>query len=402
MTTLTTPYLLEGVIQPYAWGGFDYIPNLLNQDNSAHEPCAELWLGAHPRGMAKVHHPGESSMALSELISSSAVEVLGRDTAKRFDNQIPFLLKILDVDKMLSIQAHPNKREAELGFAAENEAGIPLNAYNRNFKDDNHKPEMMAALTDFWLLHGFATQDKIQASLQNTPELQGLLAFFSPVSIQPLYAQVMNMPQSEVNDLLAPLATRLLPLLAEEKLRKSQQDYWAARALRDFRLPDGGYDRGVVSIYLMNVVNIKPGQGIFQDAGVLHAYLEGVNVELMANSDNVFRGGLTDKYVDANTLIQHLSFEPIVPNVFSGETLSDTMTVFKTPAPDFELSLIRLNPSKKHEQLTTKGPEILLLIEGEALVNESLLVQKGQSLFFPAGSNYIMTGNAEIYKAGMP
>ncbi|WP_421798513.1 mannose-6-phosphate isomerase, class I [Haliscomenobacter sp.] len=398
----TVPYLLEGVVQHYAWGGFHYIPDLLNQSNPEQEPCAELWLGAHPRGMAKVKRNGEAVQPLQSLIEQNPEGILGQATAQRFANQIPYLLKILDVDKMLSIQAHPNKAEAERGFAAENAAGIPLSAFNRNFKDDNHKPEMMTALTDFWLLHGFAALDKIQQNLQQTPELQSLSAYFDGQSIRPLYAFVMGMPQAEIDDLLEPLAARLLPLLAADQLPKASADYWAARALRDFRIPQGRYDRGVISIYLMNVVNVQPGQGIFQDAGVLHAYLEGVNVELMANSDNVFRGGLTDKYVDADTLIQHLSFEPIEPKVFSGEAISDTLIQFKTPAPDFELSLIRLSAGKKHTQVSAAGPEILLVLKGEVLVNDNLQVSKGQSLFFPAGSHYILSGNAEIYKAGMP
>lgn len=398
----TVPYLLEGVVQHYAWGGFHYIPDLLKQANPEQEPCAELWLGAHPRGMAMVRRNGEAARSLQNLIEENPTSILGQATAQRFANQIPYLLKILDVDKMLSIQAHPNKAEAERGFAAENAAGIPLNAFNRNFKDDNHKPEMMTALTDFWLLHGFAALDKIQQNLQQTPELQSLSAYFDGQSIQPLYALVMGMPQAEIDDLLAPLAERLLPLLAADQLPKTSSDYWAARALRDFRIPGGRYDRGVISIYLMNVVNVQPGQGIFQDAGVLHAYLEGVNVELMANSDNVFRGGLTDKYVDADTLIQHLSFEPVEPKVFAGKAVSDTMVQFKTPAPDFELSLIRLSTGKRHTQYSTLGPEILLVLEGEMLVNDNLQVSKGQSLFFPAGSQYTLSGNAEIYKAGMP
>lgn len=398
----TLPYLLEGVVQHYAWGGFHYIPDLLKQSNPEQEPCAELWLGAHPRGMAKVKRNGEAAQTLQSLIEQNPEGILGQATAQRFANQIPYLLKILDVDKMLSIQAHPNKAEAERGFAAENATGISLSAFNRNFKDDNHKPEMMTALTDFWLLHGFAALDKIQQNLQQTPELQSLLAYFDGHSIRPLYALVMGMSQAEIDDLLEPLAARLLPLLAADQLPKASADYWAARALRDFRIPGGRYDRGVISIYLMNVVNVQPGQGIFQDAGVLHAYLEGVNVELMANSDNVFRGGLTDKYVDADTLIQHLSFESIEPKVFSGEAISDTLIQFKTPAPDFELSLIRLSAGKKHTQDSTAGPEILLVLKGEVLVNDNLQVSRGQSLFFPAGSQYTLSGNAEIYKAGMP
>lgn len=399
---LTVPFLLEGVVQHYAWGGLHYIPELLDQANPEGEPCAELWLGAHPRGMAMVQRNGEAARSLQNLIEEEPTAILGQATAQRFANQIPYLLKILDVDKMLSIQAHPNKAEAERGFAAENAAGIPLNAFNRNFKDDNHKPEMMTALTDFWLLHGFASLDKIRQNLEQTPELHSLLGYFDGESIRPLYAKVMGMPQAEIDEVLAPLAERLLPLLASDQLPKASADYWAARALRDFRIPGGRYDRGVISIYLMNVVNVQPGQGIFQDAGVLHAYLEGVNVELMANSDNVFRGGLTDKYVDAETLIQHLSFEPVEPKVFAGEAINDTLTRFTTPAPDFELSMIRLSTGKKHTEAAAVGPEILLVLEGEMLVNDNLPIRKGQSLFFPAGSHYTLSGNAEIYKAGMP
>lgn len=398
----TEPYLLQGVVQHYSWGGYTYIPDLLNLPNPDQTPYAELWLGAHPRGMARVQKLGHAVIPLDALIQSNPEEILGSTTALDFEQQIPYLLKVLDVAKMLSIQAHPNKAEAEIGFAAENAAGIPLNAFNRNFKDNNHKPEMMAALTDFWLLHGFATPGKIQENLQKTSELYPLLPYFDPGNIRALYTRVMTLPQSEIDTLLDPLAKRLLPLLDAGALAKNEADYWAARALRDFRPLDGTYDRGVISIYLMNVVYLKPGQGIFQDAGVLHAYLEGVNVELMANSDNVFRGGLTDKYVDVDTLIQHLSFQSVVPRVFTGEQVSDTLIQFKTPAPDFELSLIRLASGKKYEAHSTKGAEILLIISGEVLVNGEQAFGKGQSLFFPAESHYTLSGNAEIYKAGMP
>jgi mannose-6-phosphate isomerase len=402
MNELTQAYLLEGVVQHYSWGGTEYIPQLLDRPNSPQAPFAELWLGAHSRGMAQVWHLGENPLPLNDLIRKNPIGILGRTTAQAFEEQLPYLLKILDVGKMLSIQAHPNKAEAERGFALENEKGIPLDAFNRNFKDNNHKPEMMAALSDFWLLHGFASLEKIEKNLRQTPELQPLLNYFDPDHIRPLYTRVMQMSPAEIDQLLQPLADRLLPLLAADQLAKEQADYWAARALRDFRPAVGQYDRGVISIYLMNVVNVKPGEGIFQDAGVLHAYLEGVNVELMANSDNVFRGGLTDKFIDADTLIQHLSFEPIEPHVFKGEPINTTTTVFKTPAPDFELSLIHLVPGEKHEQHSTKGPEILLIIAGELEINGEWVAGKGQSLFFPAGSHYTLSGMATIYKAGMP
>jgi mannose-6-phosphate isomerase len=396
----SAPYHLTGVIQHYAWGGHDFIPELLGSPPHD-QPCAEYWMGAHPRGMSKVSQAGLEE-SLDQLIKNDPVAVLGEKTAHKFAGQLPFLFKVLDVDKMLSIQAHPNKAEAERGFADENAKAIPLNAYNRNFKDDNHKPEMMLALTDFWLLHGFAKPEAILKSLENTPELKGLLQFFPHQDIQPLYLEVMQMPQAEVDHLLEPLAQRLLPPLEAGKLDKNGQDYWAAKALRDFRPAEGRYDRGVISIYLMNVVFIAAGQGIFQDAGVLHAYLEGVNVELMANSDNVFRGGLTDKFIDAPTLLEHLSFAPITPHILSGDIQADGSKAFKTPAPDFELSVLELKEQTIFTCERIPGPEIHLVLEGEVLLNQDLQIKRGETLFFPAGSKYQYRGNGVVCRAGMP
>jgi mannose-6-phosphate isomerase len=398
--SFSTPYHLTGAIQHYAWGGHQFIPELLGQAPND-QPCAEYWMGAHLRGMSKVSQAGVGE-DLDQLIKRDPILILGEKTASQFANQLPFLFKVLDVDKMLSIQAHPNKAEAERGFADENAKSIPLNAYNRNFKDDNHKQEMMLALTDFWLLHGFSTPEAILRALENTPELTGLLQFFAHQDIQPLYLEVMQMPQTEVDRLLEPLAQRLLPQLEAKTLDKNGQDYWAAKALRDFRPAEGRYDRGVISIYLMNVVYIPAGQGIFQDAGVLHAYLEGVNVELMANSDNVFRGGLTDKFIDAPTLLEHLSFAPITPHILSGELRVDGAKVFKTPAPDFELSVLKLTDQSIFTCEETIGPEIHLVLEGEVVLNTDLQLERGETVFFPAVSRYQYAGNGVVCRAGMP
>ncbi|HRF38817.1 MAG TPA: class I mannose-6-phosphate isomerase, partial [Saprospiraceae bacterium] len=249
---------------------------------------------------------------------------------------------ILDVRKMLSIQAHPTIEKAREGFRRENEQGIPFTAAHRVYKDPNHKPEVMAALSDFWLLHGFKSPQDIESELARVPELRPLLEHFSHRDTAALYRHLMLMPQSEVDALLLPLRERLEPLFVAGELPKSSPDYWAALAFRDFELPGGHCDRGIFSIYLLHLAHIPQGQGIFQAAGVPHAYLEGQNVELMANSDNVFRGGLTPKYIAVEELLDNLVFEPTPPRLIEGSSLNEVETVYPTPAPDFELSRLEL------------------------------------------------------------
>ncbi len=403
MNIQKTVYRLKGAVQHYAWGGHHYIPTLLGIRNTKAEPFAEYWMGTHDRGAAKVILPDGTEKNLDALIAEAPVDYLGAATAQQFHNKLPFLLKILDVEKMLSIQAHPNKTEAEIGFAAENAAGILLDAFNRNFKDDNHKPEMMVALTDFYLLHGFLFPDAITHNLTTVPELQTLAPIFAEQGLKTFYQGLMTMPQNRVDELLQPLATRLIPLLEAGKLDKTKAEYWAAKALRDFRLPNGSYDRGVFSIFIMNIVYLKPGQGVYQGAGLLHAYLEGVNVELMANSDTVFRGGLTDKYVDPAVLVAHLDFSPIIPQPLSGEALSASENVYRTPSPDFELRTIHLEEGENHEEINTPGAAVLIVLEGEYDLGGHS-AEMGEVFFVPAGTDFGISCREAgvIFKATVP
>ena len=171
------------------------------------------------------------------------------------------------------------------------------------------------ALTEFWMLHGFRPLEQIADTLEHTPELGSLMAGFRQRLaaaghdhqarrglLRELYSNVMTMPQEQVDSLLNGLLSRLQ---AKPVTDKDSADYWALRAAENFPLPGGHRDRGIFSVYLLNLVHLQPGQGTFQPAGVLHAYLEGVNVELMANSDNVLRGGLTTKHVDVRGTAQN-------------------------------------------------------------------------------------------------
>ncbi|MEM9848470.1 MAG: mannose-6-phosphate isomerase, class I, partial [Bacteroidota bacterium] len=318
---------IKGKVQNYAWGGKDFIPALIGVENKAQQAFAELWMGAHHRGPAQIEG---SEQTLADLIEEKPNEMLGQVIAEKFDHRLPFLFKILDVNKMLSIQTHPTKAQAIAGFEKENKVGVPLTAKHRNFKDDNHKPEIMIALTDFWLLHGFQSVAAIHQCLHEVLEFEPLRPHFQTRSIRQLYQHIMELPQASVNEILAPLQKRLN---AVEDLPKSSPDYWAKLAFQDYTRA-GDFDRGIFSIYLFNLVQIAPGRAIFQDAGIPHAYLEGVNVELMANSDNVFRGGLTPKHIDVPELMHHLKTDAVVPKVFEGEQLTANERVYRTPAPD--------------------------------------------------------------------
>jgi mannose-6-phosphate isomerase len=392
---------LKGAVQHYAWGGTDFIPELLNLKNTDLKPFAELWLGAHPKGPSLVETK-EGQISLKDFIESNSKEYLSAGLIEKFGQNLPFLLKILDVKKMLSIQVHPSKKAAEKGFAAEQEKGVPVDAFNRNFRDTNHKPELMWALTDFWLLHGFRKEEEIETILQSIKEFTGLLEVFrKKKSIAVLYQYIMEMPQSKVNEILEPLKERLASVKAMGLLDKNHPDFWAQRAFEDFT-KEGNYDRGVFSIYLLNLVFLKKGEVIFQDSGILHAYLEGVNVELMANSDNVLRGGLTPKYIDVPELMKHLHFESVVPNILT-PTSSDGMEwLVKTPAPDFELSAIELTDGQKYSRKVTQSPEIYLILEGKFELKDNLSFSKGEAFFVPAASEFEMTGQGFVFKASVP
>ncbi len=391
---------LKGKVQNYAWGGTEFIPDLINADTQG-EKCAEYWLGAHVNAPSKVK-TGSGNVELNTLLSKDLSSTLGEKVADHF-GRLPFLFKVLDVKEMLSIQVHPTKVEAEIGFKKENELGIPLNAAHRNYKDDNHKPEIMVALSEFWLLHGFLTSDKIKAVLSNTPEFQNLLAVFEQSGYYGLYKSVMEQPQEECNRVLRPLINRILPLYKAGELSKSNPDYWAAKAV-DSGKDGSNIDKGIYSIYFFNIVRADKGEAVFQDAGIPHAYLEGQNMELMANSDNVLRGGLTPKHIDVKELLKHVVFEETIPNILQGELQHDGIErIYKSPAPDFQLSQINLGVDQQYTA-TSKTAEILMVIEGKVTVKDSnttLTLQKGQSALLLANNTYRMTtsNKAVVYKA---
>lgn len=397
-------YKLTGKIQHYAWGGSEFIPQLLGIGNTSQQPYAEYWIGAHVNGPAIVEYKEGSSIPLPELIRENTAGMLGKKVAERFGT-LPYLFKVLDVKDMLSIQVHPTKTEAEKGFARENEAGIPLHAPHRNYKDNNHKPEVMVALSGFWLLHGFKEKELLHRTLQETEELRTLIPVFEQKGYYGLYKHVMEMPGDMVDHMLRPLLQKAGPLYKNDQLSKYSPIYWACKALASGNNSYNNIDRGIFSIYFFNIVHLHPGQAIFQGAGVPHAYLEGQNIELMANSDNVLRGGLTPKHIDVPELLKHTLFEGIVPQIMNGEK-NGPETIYHCPVPDFEISKIAIDKQSDYRH-TAFSAEIVLLTQGEADITcgaQRIHLKKGGSVLITASETYHIQADAGavLYKAAVP
>ena len=396
-------YKIKGEIQNYDWGGKSFIPNLISENIQENSSYAEYWLGAHLKAPSKVFTE-KGSISLELFLNENPIENLGKYVANNF-GKLPYLFKVLDVKKMLSIQVHPSIEAAKIGYKKENEIGISLNASNRNYKDENHKPEIMVALTDFWLLHGFLDTEKLKKNIKETPELSFLLPIFLENGYLGLYKRVMEYSQEEVNEVLKPLVERILPKYLKNELEKSSPAFWAAKSLANKESKN--IDKGIFSIYFFNILNLSRGEAIFQDAGVPHAYLEGVNMELMANSDNVLRAGLTSKHIDVIELIKNTKFEATIPDILKGvENKENGEVLFKTVAKDFELSKIELSESMVHSSMSN-SVEILILLKGAATFtqnNETMSLVKGQSILIKADTAYKVQTNSEveIYKAGVP
>ena len=400
MNAKNSLFKLTGKVQHYQWGGYSFLPDLLNIPNMDGNPFAEYWLGAHDNFPAAIE--GTDPQSLNEYVHENAY-VLGLDVSQQF-GRVPYLLKVLDVKDMLSIQVHPSKESAVLEFERENREGVPLNDARRNYKDDNHKPELMLALSDFWLLHGFKTEELTRQIIDTVPEFAFMLPLFEEGGYKKLYTSLMQMPQQQVDKILTPLIGRITPLYTDQKLQKEDVNFWAARAALTFKQPDM-IDRGIFSIYLLNLVHLKLGEAIFQGAGMLHAYLEGQNMEIMANSDNVLRGGLTPKHIDVDELIKHVTFEPTIPAVIKGSKKTEFEEVYLTPAADFQLSKLMIQ--QEPAVLVSTSTEIFFLFDGSVQMSESdghsIKLNRGEAAVAFAGSHITVEGpGAIMFRASVP
>ena len=380
-------YRLTGQVQHYAWGGKDYIASLIGLNSAKDQPCAEWWLGAHPSAPSEIENV-TGKQSLIEFLSQNPT-ALGQASRQQFGDELSYLLKILDVEKPLSIQLHPTKDQAEKGFEAENAKGVALTDGTRTYKDRNHKPEMMIALSDFWLLHGFKTKSQLLATLNTRPSLQSLAEKLGKQSLAEFYADVMLAEQSTLANWLLPIIEANQQSYKNGELELDNPDYWVLYMMEAMAISPEKLDAGLVCFYLFNIVHLKEGEGIFQDAGIPHAYLRGQNVELMACSDNVIRGGLTPKYVDIVELLKIVDCREVIPQIISVAPQNQSEFTYKTPVKDFALAQIRIEP-QQHTELNLQSAGILLVMQGELKIQEkstALTLKQGESAFITADSN---------------
>lgn len=387
---------LSNTIQPYAWGSRSAIAELRGVP-AAGTPEAELWMGAHPLAPSRIASTGQT---LESAIARSPRELLGADVAASYGNKLPFLLKVLAAETPLSLQAHPSLTQAALGFDAENARGIALDAPNRNYKDRNHKPELLCALSEFWALCGFRA---VPRTLELLEELdvralsgyrQRLAARPTEAGISELFASLMLAPQSEQQALAHATTNACLSKRTSSK-RFAAELEWAARI---GNLYPG--DVGVVSALLLNLLRLQPGEAIYLPAGNLHAYLGGTGVEIMASSDNVLRGGLTPKYVDVPELLRVLDFRPLDVEPLRPVAVGPELA-YPTPAREFQLSYFTLSASEL--TLNVAGPEIWLVTEGHVCLSaagEELELDRARSAFVSADTGSLrLHGKGRIFRA---
>jgi mannose-6-phosphate isomerase len=371
---------LTNVIQPYAWGSKELLARLCGR-TASESPEAELWMGAHPVAPSRI-----GNRTLIELIEANPAATLGRPVLTRYGLKLPYLLKLLAAGQPLSLQAHPSLAQAQEGFEKENAAGVPLTSPHRNYKDPNHKPELLCALTPFRALCGFRKVDESAALF--TELGQPSIAAGLKKGLKPTFESLMHLGRAEASALVE-------AVVAACRAHTGKWGKECANAAELQKLYPG--DIGVVSSLLLNSLELKPGEAIYLPAGNLHAYLGGLGVEVMANSDNVLRGGLTPKHVDVPELLRVLDFRAGPVALVQPQPPGDEEQVYATPAPEFRLSRFLLDG--RSFQPPRRGAEILVCTEGIVTVGE-LGLRAGDSVFIPAAEGlYGLSGRGVVYRA---
>ncbi|TQM42712.1 mannose-6-phosphate isomerase, class I [Pseudonocardia cypriaca] len=377
--------LLDNPVRAYAWGSRTVIPDLLGHEVPSSHPQAEMWLGAHPADPSRLVQADGGRTSLLDALGADPKQLLGPERSERWDATLPYLLKVLAADEPLSLQAHPSLEQARAGFAAEEAEGIARDAADRNYKDPNHKPELICALTELHALAGFrdpAVTVRLLRALE-VPELAGhaelLAAQPDADGLRALFTTWITLPQA-VLDTLVPALQEGCVRLAGSGGEFSTE---ARTALELSERYPG--DAGVLAALLLNRVTIEPGEALYLPAGNLHAYLNGAGIEIMANSDNVLRGGLTPKHVDVPELLRVLDFHPTPPPVVIGKPDGDWVR-YDTPAEEFLLRRFDGAPGSP-VPVPDGGPRVLLCTAGGARVRSldgELELRRGASLWLSA------------------
>lgn len=397
--SIIRPLKLKNTVQHYAWGSHSAIQQLTDTPPSD-EPWAELWMGAHPKAPSQVRVDGKW-IPLDQYISRFPEILLGKNIAEKFNNTLPYLFKVLAAEQPLSIQAHPSADQAIKGFEKESEFGPDMSDPRRNYKDNSHKPECICALTPFTGLKGFR---KLSSSVE-------LLEHFCPAGLaeaitilrqkdlKHFFRYLMELPASR-----KAVVIREAVRTAETKASSDQISEWILKLHRQYPA-----DIGVISPLFLNLFSLEPGQALFLPAGELHAYLDGLGIELMANSDNVLRGGLTPKHVDVPELLNVLNFVESEIDILMPENISGRERHYPVLAEEFKLTTIQIEDSIPYISEGNHSVEIILCVHGHSTLTSSeseappIYLNKGESVFIPAAlKSYQITGNARFYKAGVP
>ncbi|MFM9444412.1 mannose-6-phosphate isomerase, class I [Streptomyces acidiscabies] len=376
---------LDNTVRPYAWGSTTAIPHLLGVEPTG-EPQAEMWMGAHPGAPSRT-----ARGTLVEVIDAHPREELGEAAVTKFGPRLPFLLKLLAAGGPLSLQVHPDLQQAKEGYDDEEARGVPVDAPHRNYKDANHKPELICALTEFDGLCGFRAPEESAALLEGLgvdslkPYADLLRAHPEDAALREVLTAVLSADRAEM------ARTVTEATAACERLGGAYTPY--AEIARHY--PG---DPGVIAAMLLNHVRLQPGEALFLGAGIPHAYLSGLGVEIMANSDNVLRCGLTPKHVDVPELLRVVRFEATGPGVLRPEASPDGEEVYDTPIDEFRLSRYVLPEGTSVHDLTLEAPQILLCTAGTVRTGEHDLAP-GQSVFVAAGEKTEVSGVGTLFRA---
>ncbi|MDQ0617576.1 mannose-6-phosphate isomerase, class I [Arthrobacter globiformis] len=387
-------YEIDNVLRPYAWGSTTAIAGLLGRPASG-GPEAELWIGAHPDSPSVASRPDGTTAPLNVLIGEDPEHFLGSESVAEFGPRLPFLAKILAAAKPLSLQVHPSLDQAKAGFARENADGVPADAAHRNYRDDNHKPEMIFALTPFDALCGFRAPEKsrdIFLHLAGCLELPGngvpqLLKDVIEDLSQPEEATALR---SAFERLIAggraiqEATSRVVDVLSSgAPMAPYQQELSTVLSLH------GEYpgDPGVLISLLLNRLSLEPGEAVYLPAGNVHAYLHGLGVEVMASSDNVLRGGLTPKFIDIPELLNTIAFESVAVPMLRAETSGLGQELYCPPFREFQLQRIELLPDGEPVPLAQSGAAVVIVVAGSVILDSpkgDLQLDRGASAFLPA------------------
>lgn len=387
-------YEIDNVLRPYPWGSTTAIAGLLGRPESG-GPEAELWIGAHPDSPSLASRPDGTAVALNELIAEDPAHFLGDASVAEFGPRLPFLAKVLAAAKPLSLQVHPSLAQARAGFARENADGVPAGAANRNYRDDNHKPEMIFALTPFDALCGFREPAKSRDVFLH---LAGCLELSGSGVPEILTEVIDDLSQPEERAALRSAFERLIAggdgvteatlrvvaaLTSGAPMAPYQPELSTVLSLNS-EYPG---DPGVLISLLLNRLSLEPGEAVYLPAGNVHAYLHGLGVEVMASSDNVLRGGLTPKFVDVPELLKTIAFESVGVPMLRAEVSELGQELYQPPFREFQLQRIELLPDGSPVPLAQSGAAVIIVTAGSVYLDSpkgDLRLNRGASAFLPA------------------